>query len=231
MSFDPRTATVEEFEAEARRTHAECVARIDAMTDEEKAAVEKWGMPRLLDSHRELHLNRISSISGLETSIAQCVAIHRQETHRDSDAYAAEREREAAESLSRARAERSRQAREEVERRNAEAASRAEAEREEREAERRRRDAEKRGRFREAAGQRRAAERRRHEERAAHTNRDPGEDPVLRQIRVLMRQSDPERFTRSGRPRCRLLSLLVGRRVSAAERDAAWKAHREARGG
>ncbi|MYG80958.1 MAG: hypothetical protein F4187_03935 [Gemmatimonadetes bacterium] len=231
MSFYPRTATVAEFEAEARRTHAEVVARFDAMTDEERAAWDRFAMPGFEKRLKTLRLNQISSVEGLEKNIATCVEHYRRSNHQESDAYAAERDRRVAEDRRRAREERQRQAREEAGRRNAEAASRAEAEREEREAERRRRDAEKRGRFREAAGQRRAAERRQHEERAAHTNRDPGEDPVLRQIRVLMRQSNPERFTRSGKPRCRLLSLLVGRRVSAAERDAAWKAHREARGG
>ena len=86
-----------------------------------------------------------------------------------------------------------------------------------------------RARMREAAERRQpenaAANERARTQAAAAPQSD--EDPVLAQIRVLMRQNNPERFTRSGKPRCRLLSLLVGRRVSAKERDAAWAKFKE----
>lgn len=222
--FDPRTATQTEFEAEARRTHVEVVARLDAMTEEERAAWDEFAMPGYERRLRELRLNQISSLEGLNQNIATCLEHYRRAHHQESDEYAADRERRIEADRKRAQEEREREAREEAARRNAEAEARAEEERREREARRQARDAASRARMREAAEQRQrenAAANERARDQAAAPRSD--EDPVLAQIRVLMGQNNPERFTRSGKPRCRLLSLLVGRRVSARERDAAWK--------
>ena len=86
--FDARTATQAEFEAEARRTHAEVVARIDAMTDEERNAWERFGMPGYLNRLRTLHLNQISSVAGLEENIATCVGHYRADMWQSSDEHA-----------------------------------------------------------------------------------------------------------------------------------------------
>lgn len=222
-NFNPRTATVAEFEAEARRTHAEVVDRLDNLTEEERAAWDQFGMPGYERRLRELKLNQISSLEGLETNIATCVEHYRRSNHQHSDAYARERDARIQADRRRAREEREREAKAEVERRNAAAAKRADAERADREAQRQQRMADQRARMRESAEQRRAEERRQHEARSQHTNRDPAEDPVLAAVRTVMAQSDPGRFTKGGKPRCSLLGLLVGRRVSAKERDAAWE--------
>ena len=230
--FDPRTATLEEFEAEARRTHAEVVARFDAMTDEERAAWDQFAMPGYERRLKELKLNQISSVEGLETNIATCVEHYRRVNRQESPEYEAELARRVEADRRRAQEERQRQVREEVERRNAEAAERSKAEREEREAERRERDEAERARRRQTAERQREAERRAHAQRqeeaeeAARRERE-AEDPVVREIRVLMAQNDPSRFTKSGKPRCSVLTLLVGRRVSATERNSAWAAYKQ----
>ncbi|MYI73976.1 MAG: hypothetical protein F4057_01150 [Acidobacteria bacterium] len=194
------------------------------MTDEERAAWDEFAMPGFERRLRTLRLNQISSVDGLEQNIATCVEHYRRSRHQESDEYAAERDRRVAEDRKRAQEAREREAREEAARRNAAAKARAEDERREHEARRKARDAASRARMREAAERRQrenAAANERARTQAAAPQSD--EDPVLAQIRVLMRQNNPERFTRSGKPRCRLLSLLVGRRVSAKERDAAWE--------
>ncbi|MYH59577.1 MAG: hypothetical protein F4145_16695 [Boseongicola sp. SB0675_bin_26] len=85
--FDARTATQAEFEAEARRTHAEVVARIDAMTDLERQAFDEFGMPGYLNRVRTLHLNNISSLKGLEENIATCLAHWKNDQWQSSDEY------------------------------------------------------------------------------------------------------------------------------------------------
>ncbi len=73
-----------EFEAEARRLHAERVARLDAMTDEEKAACERFMMPGLLDRYRRLELNQHVPVETVELNIAECVKHYRDDLWQSS---------------------------------------------------------------------------------------------------------------------------------------------------
>ncbi len=79
MAFDPRTATQAEFEAEARRLHAERLARIEAMTEEENAACEKFMMEGYMDRARTLRVNELFSAADLEIQINDCVRRYREE--------------------------------------------------------------------------------------------------------------------------------------------------------
>ncbi len=86
-NFDARTATQAEFEAEARRTHAEVVARIDAMTDNERQAAEWGNLDRYLREVSTLRLNQISSLAGLEENLATTVGHWKNDTWQSSDEY------------------------------------------------------------------------------------------------------------------------------------------------
>ena len=119
MKFDPRTATPAEFEAEARRTHAEVVARLDALTPEERRAWDEFAMPGYERRLRKLQFNNISSIEGLEKNIADCLMHYRRNQEQSSPEYARRRDQQIAQDRERARAEREREAREEAQRRNA----------------------------------------------------------------------------------------------------------------
>ncbi len=85
--FDARTATQAEFEAEARRTHAEVVARIDAMTENERQAAEWGNLDRYLREVSTLRLNQISSLAGLEENLATTVGHWKNDTWQSSDEY------------------------------------------------------------------------------------------------------------------------------------------------
>lgn len=85
MTFNARTATQAEFEAEARRTHQLLLDRIANLSPEEREACRKFGMPKLL--HPELHLNRISSLDGLNQNIATCVIHYRTDLWQSSDEH------------------------------------------------------------------------------------------------------------------------------------------------
>ncbi|MYA86862.1 MAG: hypothetical protein F4X97_00145 [Boseongicola sp. SB0662_bin_57] len=87
--FDARTATQAEFEAEARRTHAEVVARIDAMTENERQAAEWGNLDRYLREVSTLRLNQISSLAGLEENLATTVGHWKNDTWQSSDEYMA----------------------------------------------------------------------------------------------------------------------------------------------
>ncbi|MXX90229.1 MAG: hypothetical protein F4Y68_13480 [Boseongicola sp. SB0665_bin_10] len=87
--FDARTATQAEFEAEARRTHAEVVARIDAMTDNERQAAEWGNLDRYLREVSTLRLNQISSLAGLEENLATTVGHWKNDTWQSSHEYMA----------------------------------------------------------------------------------------------------------------------------------------------
>lgn len=176
MTFDPRTATPEEFEAEARRLHGERLQRIDAMTDEEKAACEKFMMPGLMDRYRRLELNQLVPAETVDLNIAECVKHYRIDREQSSPEYEAARMREVEADRRRKTEERMARQRAEVEDRN----------------------------------------------RAAEAARSGAAESLAEIVRGLDR-SDRTLFTRSGRPRCRALSRLAGRRVGARERDAAWK--------
>ena len=85
--FDARTATQAEFEAEARRTHKLCVARIDAMTENERQAAEWGNLNRYLREVSTLRLNQISSLAGLEENLATTVGHWKNDTWQSSDEY------------------------------------------------------------------------------------------------------------------------------------------------
>ena len=85
MTFDPKTATQEQFEAEARRTHQLLLDRINDLTEEERVACMKFGMPHVL--HPKLHLNRISSLDALNQNIATCLEHYRNDVWQSSNEY------------------------------------------------------------------------------------------------------------------------------------------------
>lgn len=77
--FDPKTATDEEFEAEARRLFDLVQTRLDSMTEAETEACRLYMMPGLLDTWRTFRPNVLLSLSGVEANIATCVTAYRQE--------------------------------------------------------------------------------------------------------------------------------------------------------
>ncbi len=86
MTFNPRTATPAEFEAEARRTHKALTDRIAALTPHEREACEKMGMSRMLKP--ALHLNALSMpLDTFNDQIAECVRHFRNDTWQSSDEY------------------------------------------------------------------------------------------------------------------------------------------------
>ena len=93
MTFNPRTATMEEFEAEARRNFDEVQQRLAAMTDEERAACDKWMMPGMMERYTTFRANSIVPVAAIEVQIEKCVEIDRNDRHQSSDAYATERDR------------------------------------------------------------------------------------------------------------------------------------------
>ena len=93
MTFDPRTATQAEFEAEARRLHAERLARIQAMTPEEMTACAKFMMDGYLQRAATLRLNEIFTVEDLDRQIAKCVEIWRTDNFQSSAEYESERDR------------------------------------------------------------------------------------------------------------------------------------------
>ena len=121
MTFDPRTATQAEFEAEARRLHAERVERIQAMTPEEMQACARFMMDGYLQRAATLRLNEIFTVEDLELQIDLCVDIWRTDNFQSSAEYEAERERLVEADRQRAQAEASERARQEAAERNARA--------------------------------------------------------------------------------------------------------------
>ena len=91
--FDVRTASPEEFEAEARKHHAMRLTRIQSMTPEEMQACAKFMMDGYLQRAATLRLNEIFPVQDLDTQIAKCVEIWRSDNHQSSAEYEAERER------------------------------------------------------------------------------------------------------------------------------------------
>ena len=84
MTFNARTATPAEFEAEARRLHAERVKRINSMTPEEQEACKQFMMPGLLDRYRTLTLNQLVPVSTVEMNVAECVKHYRNDLWQSS---------------------------------------------------------------------------------------------------------------------------------------------------
>ena len=119
--FDPRTATQAEFEAEARRLHAERLERIQNMTPEEQQACARFMMDGLLQRYATLHLNQLVPVETVDINIAKCVEIWRTDNWQSSEEYQAERERLVAADRARKLAEASERARQEAARRNARA--------------------------------------------------------------------------------------------------------------
>ena len=121
MTFDPRTATQAEFEAEARRLHAERVARIQAMTPEEMQACARFMMDGYLQRAATLRTNELFGVADLEIQIDRCVEIWRADNFQNSDEYAAERDRLIEADRARKQAEASERARLQAAERNARA--------------------------------------------------------------------------------------------------------------
>ena len=86
--FDARTATPAEFEAESKRTHAECVARIDAMTDEEKAAAPDFLAPRYIERMKVWRSNTIYDAARLDVDIRNAVDMYRDNQWQSSPEHA-----------------------------------------------------------------------------------------------------------------------------------------------
>ena len=80
MSDFPRTASTEEFEAEAKRLYDLRIARIEAMTDEEKKACDKYMMDGYMDRAREFRKNELFGPGDLEIQINECVTIYRKQS-------------------------------------------------------------------------------------------------------------------------------------------------------
>ena len=88
MTFDPRTATRAEFEAEARRLHARRVEYIDNLTDEEKKACDRFMMPGYLERARELRLNEAGyDAAHVRMQVDECVRHWRTDQWQSSDEY------------------------------------------------------------------------------------------------------------------------------------------------
>ena len=121
MTFDPRTATEAEFEAEARRLHAGRLARIQNMTPEEMQACAKFMMDGYLQRAATLRINEIFTVEDLELQIDKCVEIWRTDNFQSSEEYAAERDRLIEADRRRAQADAAERARQEAARRNARA--------------------------------------------------------------------------------------------------------------
>ncbi len=119
IEFDARTASPEEFEAEARKHHAMRLTRIQAMTPEEMQACAKFMLDGYLQRAATLRLNEIFPVQDLDTQIAKCVEIWRTDNHQSSAEYEAERDRLVEADRARKLAEREEAARIEAAERNA----------------------------------------------------------------------------------------------------------------
>ena len=120
-TFDPRTATEAEFEAEARRLHAGRLARIESMTPEEHQACAKFMIDGYFQRAATLRLNELWGPEDMDIQIAKCVEIWRTDNFQNSAEYAAERDRLIEADRARKEAEASERARQEAARRNARA--------------------------------------------------------------------------------------------------------------
>ena len=121
MTFNPRTATQEEFEAEARRLHAGRMERIQNMTAEEMQACARFMMDGYLQRAATLRLNEIFTVEDMDIQIARCVDIWRTDNFQSSAEYEAERDRLIEADRARKQAEASERARREAAARNARA--------------------------------------------------------------------------------------------------------------
>ena len=93
MTFNARTATLEELEAEARRLHALRLERIRNMTPEEQQACAKFMIDGYFQRAATLHLNQLWGPEDMDIQIDKCVEIWRIDNFQSSAEYAAERDR------------------------------------------------------------------------------------------------------------------------------------------
>ena len=121
MTFNPRTATQAEFEAEARRLHGLRLQRIQDMTPEEMQACARFMMDGYLQRAATLRLNELFGPEHLEIQIDRCVEIWRTDNFQNSEEYETERERLVAADSARKAAEASERARQAAAERNARA--------------------------------------------------------------------------------------------------------------
>ena len=77
-----------EFEKEARRLHGLRVARIEAMTEEEKVACDRFMMPGMLERYKRLEFNQHVPVKTVEYNISECVKHYRNDLWQSSDEYA-----------------------------------------------------------------------------------------------------------------------------------------------
>ena len=121
MTFNPRTATQAEFEAEARRLHGLRLQRIQDMTPEEMQACARFMMDGYLQRAATLRLNELFGPEHLEIQIDRCVEIWRTDNFQSSAEHEAERERLVGADSARKAAEASERARQAAAERNARA--------------------------------------------------------------------------------------------------------------
>ena len=93
MTFDPRTATQAEFEAEARRLHALRLERIRNMTPEEMQACARFMIDGYFQRAATLRVNQLWGPEDMDIQIAECVQHYRMDNFQSSAEYEAERER------------------------------------------------------------------------------------------------------------------------------------------
>ncbi len=120
-TFDSRTATVEEFAAEARRLHAARLERIRNMTPEEQQACARFMIDGYFQRAATLRVNELWGPEDMDIQIAECVKHYRMDNFQNSEEYEAERERLIEADRARRAAEASERARQEAAERNARA--------------------------------------------------------------------------------------------------------------
>ena len=93
MIFDPKTATSQQFEAEARRLHAGRLERIRNMTPEEQQACARFMIDGYFQRAATLRVNELWGPEDMDVQIAECVTHYRMDNFQSSEEYEAERER------------------------------------------------------------------------------------------------------------------------------------------
>ena len=93
MTFDSRTATQAEFEAEARRLHALRLERIQSMTPEEQQACARFMIDGYFQRAATLRVNELWGPEDMDIQIEKCVKHYRMDNFQSSAEYAAERDR------------------------------------------------------------------------------------------------------------------------------------------
>ncbi|MYE01473.1 MAG: hypothetical protein F4Y03_09360 [Alphaproteobacteria bacterium] len=121
MTFDPRTATKAEFEAEARRLHGLRLQRIRDMTPEEQQACARFMIDGYFQRAATLRVNELWGPEDMDIQIAECVKHYRIDNFQSSAEYEAERDRLVEADRARRGAEASERARQEAAERNARA--------------------------------------------------------------------------------------------------------------